>query len=204
MKVASNTVKINKVNANAVSVRNSNSALDYSHPDELKFANAPNYPKEILAQSQKPTYGHSQRIQTASGKLLVFNGTDSDVLDPSTVSQGSNNYNDYSAKGQLGGLRAHSNTARPAKGTFVLSQTTRMDGPLVAQGTTQNFKKIATFGESANRAGSQQSHHKEPFAHQSLRNKAPSVNEQAIPDHSVSNYQIPHFSMQNTSAPTIN
>lgn len=36
-----------------------------------------------------------------------------------------------------------------------------------------------------------------------LRNKAPSVNDQ--PEHSISNYQIPHFSMQqqNTSAPTI-
>lgn len=100
VKVASNTVKITKVNPNAVSVRNSNSALDYRHPDELKFAaasHAPNnlYPKEILAQSQKPTYGHSQRIQTASGKLLVFNGNESELMDPSTVSQGSNNFNDY-------------------------------------------------------------------------------------------------------------
>ena len=66
VKVASNTVKITKVNPNAVSVRNSNSALDYRHPDELKFAGAANqnassklYPREILAQSQKPAYGHS-------------------------------------------------------------------------------------------------------------------------------------------------
>jgi len=104
VKVASNTVKITKVNPNAVSVRNSNSALDYRHPDELKFTGTANqnvsnklYPKEILAQSQKPTYGHSQRIQTASGKLLVFNGGESEVVDASTVSQGSNNYNDYNS-----------------------------------------------------------------------------------------------------------
>jgi hypothetical protein len=76
VKVASNTSKITK--PKDANVRNSNSALDY-RIDEIRLPgpsaitnSTKLYPLDGLAQKQQ--YGHSQRFQTASGKLLVFNG----------------------------------------------------------------------------------------------------------------------------------
>ena len=52
VKVASNTFKVSKGNHNATSVRNSNSALDYRHPEDFKFVNpqlsAKMYPTDML------------------------------------------------------------------------------------------------------------------------------------------------------------
>ena len=52
----------------------------------------------------------------------MFNGKEADVIDAMNASQGSNNYNDYcSLKGnQMAGFKAQSNTARPAKGSFIV------------------------------------------------------------------------------------
>jgi len=53
VKVASNTIKINRANPNAISVRNSNSALDQRHSDELNFASYPT--------TTKPSYSSNHR-----------------------------------------------------------------------------------------------------------------------------------------------
>jgi hypothetical protein len=66
-----------------VSVRNSNSALDYRPPEELKQQPFIPHPSDLFG---KQVYGHSQRFQTASGKLLLFNGKDSEIVDTSNMS----------------------------------------------------------------------------------------------------------------------
>jgi hypothetical protein len=56
VKVASTTLGVGRVNPNAVSVRNSNTALDYRPPEELKQQPFIPHPADLFG---KQVYGHS-------------------------------------------------------------------------------------------------------------------------------------------------